>query len=372
MNYNLFSYIDSVTNKKKHLVVPLRTGSSFTKDIINNFAPSDRSNLEIVNHDIFPGAISGTEMGFQHLTLPHSVDLNIVYRHPVTRYASALPMLLGGLWDEFLDWMGSGVDLHAGSRDSIIAEGFVRIMKMPVESLLRDGIHQPFEHYMLARKLDSAMATHPFDVSNVMWDPTFGESHCRPVMLTTAVLACLSEQPQFTELEDYTAWAEREILAETISFPTSRRVMADSWHNGRSSLPKGSSAVHNESPQFCMDYLAENYRDAFGHRDNYEVFPLTFNEYIAPDVATYEYIYSQDGHFASRETLIDFLVEVFGKYPYAITRNMYLLKWVSNEYMLEKLPPRLALAIRENIKAGLQQLNDHTYYRAVDFLGHGS
>ena len=379
-SYDIYTYVDSGSNKQKYLVVPQRCGSSFTKDIIDKFSVEDRSDLQVVPESL-PGEIMNrfndsnkagiSELRLMHLTFPSTIDLTTVYRHPVARYASALPMLGAGSWEHFSEWLASGkVDLRHGTRDRIVAEGYAEIMGIPIEAI--DGNAEKMHNdYAIDRMLDTVIQLHPFGAgTNIWWDPMFGESHLRPVMLQNAVMACLCEKPKFIELEDYTEWAEQEILTNSRVIPTDVSQLTSEWHNGRSHMPKGSSAVASVSGQYCMDYLIENFPIAFDESRNCNgsMYPLNFSKFIAPELDTYNYIYSEHGHFTSKEPLVDFLVELFAKYPYAITRNPYALRWFSLDQTLEKLPLRLANAIRENIKAGLQSINDQTYFHVVEYL----
>lgn len=385
MSYNIFSYMELESRAQKHLVVPQRCGSSFTKTIIDEFKPVERSYLEQLDvTGNYPSHILREEdrhwlndMNFYHVSLSSATDLNIVYRHPVARYASGLTVLLPETWEHFIDWFQTA-DLSHEKPDRLVAEGYTRIMGMPIESLYGDAEnHKQHYFYGLDRMLDTAIKAHPFSPINIFWEPTFGEPHCRPVMLQTAVLACISEQPTFTELEDFTNWAEHAILTNGNVFPNKHDMQSQQqWHNGRAHMPRGTSDVPTDAAAYCLDYLKQHLPQAFdissqpGGEET--MFPLTFDRWIAPDLDVYNYIYARGGQFDDREVLIDFLVSVFEKYPYAITRNMYFVNWFSSKYTLDTLPPRLADAIRDNLKAGIQLINDRTFFHVADYINRSS
>lgn len=380
-SYDILTYLDLRTKRQKYLVVPQRCGSSFAKAIIKNFPASQRSNLQTIKDIPFKAIESLREndkVGFfdldqSHLLWPPTVDTKIVYRHPIARYASALPMLLGEQWEHFQEWLPTA-NLNAGTRDRTIAEGYCEYMDIPYEAVFgpTDSLteHKPLYDYNLERVMDTVIAAHPFSDTNIWWEPTFGESHLRPVMLQTAVLACLDQHPEFIELENFTEWVGRELLGNFDMSTISKPEMTQQFLNGRGHLPLGSSAVASDPGQYCLNYLVKKCPQAFEPAHNHrETLPLHFEQYMAPDVDTYNFVYKHNGNFINnRELLVDFLVELFTQYPYAITRSTHAIRWFANNLTLQKLPPRLAKAIRENIKSGLQYINDHSYFHLAEYL----
>ena len=378
-SYDLVRYTDSKTKEHRYIVVPQRCGSSFIKDIYTKFTGFECSYLRYVeledvdrhfSRDVDVVAVQ--ELNYAHLTLQPNANLKIIYREPIARYASALPMLFGETWENFIVWLTTA-DLAKGTRARTIAEGFCEYMNIPYDAVLgpinEDTEHKPVYNYLIENLMDTAIAAHPYTYTNIWWEPTFGESHLRPVMLQNAVLACLAEKAEFIELEDLTDWVNEEILTMFDMSTVSEQSMLQDWHNGRSHLPKGSSAIPSDPGKYCLNYLIENQPFAFSlEHDHSDHLPLTFNQYMAPEVDTYNFVSGRKGNFKDREILVDFLIKLFAKYPYAITRSPHLIRWFSSKPTLEKLPPRLAKAIIENIKSGIQYINDRSFFHLSEIL----
>lgn len=366
--YSSFIYDKNNTGLGRLLIVPQRSGSSFTDAIVKNLESEHRSNLTFINSpeqaihcsmlSRYAKPISidltwnSSSVNFQELFFNPGVYCNIVYRSPLKRYESGISMLLGGWEDnllvplqslnpqehkQYFEWF---CDTTGRSRSEYLGHH---------QRLRESAQFSEWKRTVLQYALDM---NDPGKCISPVFDFGFNETHMDPIMVKSALIACMFIHANFVLLDNYTDWVHKNIVSEDILTDTDEQI--EHWRTGRG---KDSNTFNDITHAQFLELKKQCY-SAF----NGDGFILNFDQWIGIEEEVYDYVKSMNGRFAQpsqKKQLIKYLIDLCHREPALFVRDNRLLVWVTNEHVLKRLPDKLRDAVKHNIAKGVKLMEDH-------------
>lgn len=273
--------------------VPPRCGSSFTKEL----SDASQGRLTQINFNcLFQKTATGLFAGKK---------VYIVYRDPLSRYKSGLSLVMPVILQKL------NINQNIFAPDHNIQYNTYEIIKNII-----NGYHQNIT--TKKEDIDTLRGAICLTQQNsYMFDFTFKDSHCTPVMVLQLFFQSIAEGADISwlNLRDYSAHMKGKLLNTTPELD--EKFFSPGEHKTRS-VTTGNSDPNVSSAQgeALMSFLCEQYPHYNNTKHKCE---MSFWEWMSPDTQIYNFIESNNGVVSNAQAQ-SFLCSLLRKETYILLR----------------------------------------------------